>query len=134
MLAPLHYEPNYAYPLLAWLHGSGGDERELKLLFRGEFSVCKNVFVATRSGWFSDRSAAYMASGRPVVVQETGFSRHLPCGEGLFAVETVDEAAAALDEVAANYPRHSRAAREIAQEHLAAAKVLKRFLDELGVA
>lgn len=101
---------------------------------RGEFSVCKNVFVATRSGWFSDRSAAYMASGRPVVVQETGFSRHLPCGEGLFAVETVDEAAAALDEVAANYPRHSRAAREIAQEHLAAAKVLKRFLDELGVA
>lgn len=100
---------------------------------RGEFSVCKNVFVATRSGWFSDRSAAYLASGRPVVVQETGFSAHLPCGEGLFAVETVDEAAAALDEVAGNYARHSRAAREIAQEHLAATKVLGRFLGELGV-
>jgi hypothetical protein len=100
---------------------------------RGEFSVCKNVFVATRSGWFSDRSAAYLASGRPVVVQETGFGAHLPCGEGLFAVETVDEAAAALDEVAGNYARHSRAAREIAQDHLAAAKVLGRFLGELGV-
>ncbi len=100
---------------------------------RGEFSVCKNVFVATRSGWFSDRSAAYLASGRPVIVQDTGFSAHLPCGEGLFAVQTAAEAAAALDEVAANYVRHSKAAREIAEEHLAAVKVLRRFLDELGV-
>lgn len=103
------------------------------LASRGEFSVCKNVFVATRSGWFSDRSAAYLASARPVVMQDTGFSAHLPCGEGLFAVATVEEAAAALDEVAANYARHSRAAREIAQEHLAAVKVLTCFLDELGV-
>jgi hypothetical protein len=100
---------------------------------RGEFSVCKNVFVATRSGWFSDRSAAYLASGRPVVMQDTGFSAHLPCGEGLFAVATVEEAAAALDEVAGNYLRHSRAARAIAEEHLAASTVLKRFLNELGV-
>lgn len=101
---------------------------------RGEFSVCKNVFVATRSGWFSDRSAAYLASARPVVVQDTGFSAHLPCGEGLFAVANMEEAAAALDEIAINYARHSRAAREIARERLAASKVLARFLDELGVA
>ena len=104
------------------------------LASRGEFSVTKNVFVATRSGWFSDRSAAYLASGRPVVVQDTGLAAHLPCGEGLFAVETVDEAAAALDAVAADYLRHARAARAIAEEHLAASKVLGGFVDELGVA
>jgi hypothetical protein len=101
---------------------------------RGEFSVCKNVFVATRSGWFSDRSAAYLASARPVVVQDTGFRAHLPCGEGLFAVATIEQAAAALDEIAVDYAHHSRAAREIAREHLAASKVLTRFVDELGVA
>ena len=55
---------------------------------RGEFSVCKNVFTSTNSGWFSDRSAAYLAMGRPVVMQETGFSRVLPCGNGLFAFTT----------------------------------------------
>src|SRR5262249_36493692 len=75
---------------------------------RGEFSVCKNVYVATHSGWFSDRSACYLASGRPVVMQETGFSAHLPCGQGLFAVRTADEAAAALAEIAGDYGRHSR--------------------------
>ena len=100
---------------------------------KGEFSVCKSGFVTTRSGWFSDRSAAYLASGRPVVLQETGFSEHLPCGEGLFAVETAEEAAAALDEIEANPTRHSRRAREIAHEHLDARKVLARLLDDLGV-
>jgi len=101
---------------------------------RGEFSVAKNVFVATRSGWFSERSAAYLASGRPVIVQDTGLADHLPCGEGLFAVESVDEAAAALEAVTADYPRHARAARAIAEEHLAASKVLGAFVEELGVA
>jgi hypothetical protein len=100
---------------------------------RGEFSVCKHVFVATNSGWFSDRSAAYLASGRPVVMQDTGFSAHLPCGEGLFAVHTADEAAQSLDEIARDYPRHSKRAREIAVEHLEAGKVLGRFLSELNL-
>ena len=100
---------------------------------RGEFGVCKNVFVETRSGWFSDRSAAYLASGRPVVLQDTGFGEHLPCGRGLFAVGTVEEAAAALEEINRDYVRHSEWAREVAAEHLDASKVLGRFLGELGL-
>ena len=80
----------------------------------GEFAVAKNVFVATNSGWFSDRSAAYVASGRPVVLQETGFSDHLPCGRGLFAVRDVDEAAAALEAISADPQGHGAAALEIA--------------------
>ena len=100
---------------------------------RGEFSVCKHVFVATNSGWFSDRSAAYLACGRPVVIQDTGFSAHLPCGEGLIAVRTVAEAAEALDEVAKDYPHHSKRAREIAAGYLEASKVLGQFLAELNI-
>src|SRR5688500_16522187 len=87
----------------------------------GEFSVCKQAYVALRTGWFSDRSAAYLAAGRPVVMQDTGFSAHLPCGEGLFAVNTIDEAAAAIAEVRANYARHSAAATALARAHLDAA-------------
>jgi hypothetical protein len=100
---------------------------------RGEFSVCKSGYVATNSGWFSDRSAAYLAAARPVVMQETGFSEHLPCGEGLFAVSSVDEAAAALDDIESDYAHHAARAREIAFEILDARKVLGRFLDELRV-
>jgi len=100
---------------------------------RGEFGVCKNVFVATRSGWFSDRSAAYLACGRPVVLQDTGFSDHLPCGEGLFAVDDADQAAAAIAEIEGDWARHSRAAQEIAREHLAAPRVLGQLLAEIGV-
>jgi hypothetical protein len=100
---------------------------------RGEFGVAKNVFVATNSGWFSDRSAAYLATGRPVVLQDTGFSQHLPCGEGLFAVKDVEEAAWAIEETTGDYMRHSKRAREIAAEHLEAQRVVARFLGELGV-
>jgi len=91
------------------------------------------VFVATNSGWFSDRSAVYLASGRPVVMQETGFSAHLPCGQGLFAVRTVDEAAAAIDAISGHYECHSRWAHELAFEYLDAPKVLGRFLRELNL-
>jgi hypothetical protein len=100
---------------------------------RGEFSVCKNGYVATNGGWFSDRGAAYLASMRPVVQQETGFSRHLPCGEGLFAVRSMDEAAAALEEIERDYATHARRAREVAVEHLEASVVLGGFLRELGI-
>jgi hypothetical protein len=99
----------------------------------GEFSVCKNVFVETASGWFSDRSAVYLASGRPVVMQETGFSRHLPCGSGLYAVHSVEEAAEALQEISAAPAVHSHRAREIAREHLDASRVLPGFLAEVGL-
>jgi hypothetical protein len=100
---------------------------------RGEFSVAKNVFVATNSGFFSDRSAFYLSLARPVVMQETGFSAHLPCGRGLFAVRTVEEAADAIREIEGNYAAHARAAREIAVEYLDSKVVLGRFLRELGV-
>jgi hypothetical protein len=100
----------------------------------GEFAVCKEVFVATGSGWFSDRSAAYLASGRPVVLQDTGFSEHLPTGEGLFAVRDVDEAVDALARAAREPKRHAAAARAIAREHLDASVVIPRFLGDLGVA
>ena len=101
---------------------------------RGEFTVCKNVFVATTSGWFSDRSAAYLASGRPVVMQDTGFSKHLPCGAGLFAVNTAEEAAAAIQEIQGDWMRQSRMAREIAAGHLSAPVVLRKLLGEIGLA
>jgi hypothetical protein len=100
---------------------------------RGELGVCKEVFVSLRTGWFSDRSAAYLACGRPVILQDTGFGAHLPTGEGLFAVESADEAAAAIEEINRNYPRHARRAREISTEFLDAATVLANLLRDLGV-
>jgi hypothetical protein len=100
---------------------------------RGEFSVCKNYFVVTNSGAFSDRAAAYLASGRPVVMQETGFSAHLPCGRGLFAVRNLDEAAGAINEIQGDWENHSRWAREIAVDYLDTDRVLSKFLDDLGL-
>jgi hypothetical protein len=97
----------------------------------GEFSVCKEVFVALRTGWFSDRSAVFLACGRPVVVQDTGWSAHLPTGRGLFAIRDVDEAAEAVAQVRADWDLHARAAREIALEHLDAVVVLRRLLDSI---
>lgn len=100
---------------------------------RGEFSVCKNVFVENKTGWFSDKSAAYLASGRPVVLQDTGFGSHLPVGNGLFAVSTLEEAVSAIKEIENDYTKHSKAAREIAGNYLEAKKVMGDFLQELGI-
>ena len=99
---------------------------------KGEFSVCKNTFAITNSGWFSDRSAVYLACGKPVVVQDTGFETHLPVGHGLFAVRTVEEAAEAIKEIDGDYTHHSTCAREIACEYLDAQKVIGKFIRELG--
>jgi len=107
--------------------------RDYILESKGEFSVVKNVFAATNCGWFGDREAYYMSTGRPVVLEETGFSAHLPVGEGLFAVRTVEEAAAAIDEINQDFERHSRRAREIAIEFLDAPRVLGKLLQELGM-
>ena len=100
---------------------------------RGEFTVAKHCFVATNCGWFGDRAAVFLASGRPVVMQDTGWAEHVPCGEGLFAVRSVEEAAAALDEVERDYARHSRKARELAEDHFDATKVFRSFLAGLGI-
>src|SRR5438045_4906466 len=93
---------------------------------RGEYTVAKDQNVRLRSGWFSDRSATYLAAGRPVVTQETGFSNILPTGAGLFGFSTLDEAAAAVERINADYDRHSRAAAELAREYFGHDVVLKR--------
>jgi hypothetical protein len=98
-----------------------------------EFSVVKDVYCGLGVGWFSDRSAAYLAQGRPVVVQDNGIAGHLPTGEGLFEVATIDAAVDAIQRVSAEPERHRRAARRIAEELLDTGVVLGRFLAELGV-
>ena len=98
-----------------------------------ELMVAKNLYVETRSGWFSDRSACYLASGRPVLAQDTGFEGLLPTGEGLITFTTLEEAAAGVEAINRDYERHSRAARQIAEEHLATERVLPPLLEELGV-
>jgi hypothetical protein len=98
---------------------------------RGEWSVAKHVFISTHTGWFGERSAAYLASGRPVILQDTGFSEVLPTGEGLFAFSTMDEAVGAIEAVESDYERHCRAAREIAEEYFDARKVLAKLLDDV---
>jgi hypothetical protein len=97
-----------------------------------EFSVAQGVYVETNSGWFSDRSARYLASGRPALVQETGFSRSLPSGDGLVAFSTLDEAAAGARDIVARYDEHRAAARQIAEEHFDSDRVLTRFLELAG--
>lgn len=100
---------------------------------RGELMVAKNMYVQSNSGWFSDRSICYLASGRPVVAQDTGLAGLLPVGEGLLTFSTVDEAAAAITAVTADWPRHSKIARAVAEEHFASDGVLGSLLDRLGI-
>jgi GT2 family glycosyltransferase len=100
---------------------------------RGEFTVAKEQNVRLRTGWFSDRSATYLASGRPVITQETGFSNVFPTGSGLFGFDSFEEALAAVEEVDRDYSRHAGAAREIAREFFSHEVVLGRLLDDLEV-
>ena len=100
---------------------------------RGEFTVAKDQNVRLHTGWFSDRSATYLAAGRPVITQDTGFGEVLPTGEGLFAFSTLDEAVGAVEEIDSDYPRHSRAATEIAREHFDAERVLGSLLERVGL-
>jgi hypothetical protein len=100
---------------------------------RGEFTVAKDQNVRLRSGWFSERSACYLAAGRPVITQDTGFGTVLPTGEGLFGFNTMDEILAAFDAINTDYERHSRAARAIAEEYFRAETVLAKLLRDLGL-
>jgi hypothetical protein len=95
--------------------------------------VAKNVYVATRSGWFSCRSVCYLACRRPVVVQDTGFSDIIPTGNGVLAFSTPDEASEALRRVEADYDHHQAAARDIAASHFAAERVLGDLLRRVGI-
>jgi hypothetical protein len=99
---------------------------------RAEIGIAKSGYVVSRCGWFSDRSACYLASGRPVVAQDTGFSQFIPTGEGLFAFDDEDGALAAIEAVRRDYARHSRAARQLAEEHLDSDRVLARLLGCVG--
>jgi hypothetical protein len=100
---------------------------------RGEFTVAKDQNVRLRSGWFSERSACYLAVGRPVITQDTGFGTALPTGEGLFAFNTMEEIVAAFETISADYARHSRAARRIAEEYFRAETVLAKVVEDLGL-
>ena len=100
---------------------------------RGEFSVAKNLYTATRSGWFSCRSACYLAAGRPVVVQDTGCSDVLPTGKGLITFSTLEEAIDAVSQIENDYAAHQAAARDIANEHLSSKQVLSGMLEQIGL-
>ena len=100
---------------------------------KGEFTVAKDQYVRLNTGWFSDRSACYLAAGRPVITQETGFTRLYGGTRGLFAFRTMEEIVEAVREIGADYPAHCRAAFEIAAEHFEATKVVASILDRAGV-
>ncbi|MBI2821058.1 MAG: hypothetical protein HYX74_02425 [Acidobacteria bacterium] len=99
---------------------------------RAEFAVAKNLYVETQSGWLSDRSICYLASGKPVLVQDTGIQGSYPTGEGLLLFSTLEEALAGVDDIAHDYARHARAARALAEEYFDSDKVLSRLVHKLG--
>jgi hypothetical protein len=100
---------------------------------RGEFTVARDQYVRPNTGWFSDRSACYLAAGRPVITQETGFSKFLPTGKGLFAFRTMEDILAAVDTIESDYEGNCRAAREIAADYFAAEKVIASLMDRAGL-
>jgi hypothetical protein len=101
---------------------------------RAEFLIAKGMYVQANSGWFSDRSLCYLASGKPVLAQDTGLRRLYPTGEGLLVYTTLDEALAGVEAVERDYARHTRAARAIAEAHFDSDNVLRRLLEKLSVA
>ena len=100
---------------------------------QAEFMVPKGMYVQANSGWFSERSICYLASGKPVLAQETGLQGLYPLGEGLLTFRTLAEAQAGVEEITGNYTRHTRAARALAEEYFASAKVLGSLLAKLGI-
>ena len=100
---------------------------------KGEFTCAKDQYVRLHTGWFSDRSACYLAAGRPVITQETGFNKFYGKGEGLIGFSTLEEIVEAAHSIRADYKKHSRAALEIAREFFEAEKVLKSLLDRAGI-
>jgi hypothetical protein len=106
-----------------------GDYRRFVQTSRAEFGVAKHTYVGTRSGWFSDRTECYLSSGRPALVQDTGWSAHLPNGDGLLAFSSIEQALAGIDRINGDYSRHAQRATEIAREHFDARVVLPKLLE-----
>ncbi len=100
---------------------------------RGEFTVARDQYVRPRTGWFSDRTACYLAAGRPVITQETGFSKFIPSGRGLFGFKTMEDILTAVDAIESDYPTHCRAAADIAHEYFAADKVVGSLMERAGL-
>jgi hypothetical protein len=98
-----------------------------------EFSAAQGIYVETRSGWFSDRTVRYLASGKPALVQDTGFGDALPVGEGLLSFRTTDDAVTAVEAIVDDYQRHCEAARALAETYFDSDLVLERLLEEAGV-
>lgn len=115
------------------LSASLGTYRDYIAGSSGEFTIAKDQYVRLHTGWFSDRSACYLAAGRPVITQDTDFGAALPSGEGLFAFRTSEDVAAALDAIEGNYDRHARAAREIAREYFDGRRVVAGLMDWMEV-
>jgi hypothetical protein len=114
--------------------GTPGDFRRYVQESAAEFSVAQAVYVDTGSGWFSDRTVRYLASGRPALVQDTGFTPRYPCGDGLLAFTTPGEAEAGARAILDDYEHHCRSARHLAEELFSAERVLGRMCEEDGVA
>jgi hypothetical protein len=99
---------------------------------KAELGIAKSGYVKSNCGWFSDRSVCYLASGRPVIAQETGFSRYLSTGDGLFAFKTIDDAVRCINCMNEDYSHHSKAARQIAETHFRSDLVLTDLLQRIG--
>lgn len=100
---------------------------------RGEFTVARDQYVRPNTGWFSDRTACYLAAGRPIITQETGFSKFLPSGKGLFGFKTMDDILAAVDAIESDYDGNCRAARDLGAEYFAAEKVVGSLMQRAGL-
>jgi hypothetical protein len=98
-----------------------------------EFSVAKGVYVQTQCAWFSDRTVRYLASGKPALVQDTGFSRIYPVGEGLLAFSSLADAVSGAASIADSYPAHCRAARELAEHYFDSDRVLGDLAERIGI-
>ena len=137
-IAPMGIEPKlrerYGWEVVPseLISKTPGRYREFIQNSRAEFSVPKNGYVKMRGGWFSDRSVCYLASGRPVLAQDTGFGRHLPTGEGLLSFRNNEDVLAGIDALRTDYARHARAARELAEAHFDSDRVLRRLLEQTG--
>jgi hypothetical protein len=108
------------------------DYQDFILSSAAEFSVAKETYVKSNSGWFSCRSACYLAAGRPVITQETGWSKYIPSGAGLFAFSDMNSAVEALGQLLSNFEKHSRSAQEISVEYFDSNKVLTELIERLN--